>query len=100
MGCAPLQGLIAIESARCDALSQLQGVADEHLRWITGSCTQANEDIAALLTGALGNAAYSTAFCTFHVVHCAAAALYWPFAHSKPCRCLLTWPWLIKDATL
>jgi hypothetical protein len=45
-----VQGLDAITAARCDALWQLHGAADEHLRWTTGSCTQADDATAALLT--------------------------------------------------
>lgn len=46
-----VQGLEAITAARCDALWQLHSAADEHLRWITGSRTQADDATAALLAG-------------------------------------------------
>jgi hypothetical protein len=49
-----VQGLAAVEAARCDALTHLQGSVDEHLRWISGSRTQPDDRTAALLEGKVG----------------------------------------------
>lgn len=46
-----VQGLAAIVTASCDALTHLQGQVDEHLRWISGSRTQPDNATAALLEG-------------------------------------------------
>lgn len=46
-----VQAVSMISSARCAALTQLAGAPDEHLRWITGSCTQPQDNIAALVAG-------------------------------------------------
>lgn len=45
------QGLAAVVTARCDALTHLQGQVDEHLRWISGARTQPDDTTAALLEG-------------------------------------------------
>lgn len=46
-----LQGLAAVAASRCDALTHLQGQADEHMRWITGARAQPDNTTAALLEG-------------------------------------------------
>lgn len=50
-GVPVVQGLAAIVTARCDALTHLQGQVDEHLRWTSGSRTQPDNATAALLEG-------------------------------------------------
>lgn len=48
-----MQGLAAVVTARCEALTHLQGQADEHMRWISGCRTQPDAATAALLEGGL-----------------------------------------------
>lgn len=48
-----MQGLAAVVNARCEALTHLQGQADEHMRWISGCRTQPDAATAALLEGKL-----------------------------------------------
>eukprot|EP00775_Hariotina_reticulata_P005829 gene5829-6070_t len=45
------QALEAITAARSDALTHIRGAADEHLRWITASKTQATAELATLISG-------------------------------------------------
>jgi hypothetical protein len=51
--CFVVQGLAAVVAAKCEALTHLQGKADEHMRWISGCRTQPDAATAALLEGGL-----------------------------------------------
>lgn len=45
------QGLAAVVAARCEALTDLRGQQDEHVRWMSGARTQDDDATAVLMQG-------------------------------------------------